>query len=102
MSARRRRLTFTPEARQDIRDILIYTEGRWGKRQRSTYKTKLDQGIQILVRYPYRGQARDDVSPGLRGLLVEAHTVYYRVEDKAVNVIRVLHSAMDVASHIRH
>jgi toxin ParE1/3/4 len=101
MSARRRRLIFTPEARQDIRDILLYTEGRWDKRQRSIYKAKLDQGMQILHRFPFRGEARDDVSLGLRGLLVEAHLIYYRVDDKAVHIIRVLHTAMDAASHIR-
>lgn len=100
MSARKpasRRLNLSPEAKQDIRDILMFTERRWDKNQRSRYKAKLDQTLRDLIRFPARGRSRDDVSPGLRGLPVEAHVIYYRVDEQAINVVRILHGAMDVA-----
>ncbi len=97
MSARSRRLVLAPEAKRDFRDILMFTERRWDKEQRSRYKARLDQSLRDLTRFPARGRSRDDVLPGLRGLPVESHIVYYRVDDQAINVVRILHGAMDVA-----
>lgn len=100
MSAHKRRLVVAPEARQDLRDILLYTESRWDKRQVSTYKSKLDQAIHGLISFPFRGEAQDDISFGLRGLLVELHVIYYRVTDQSIIIVRVLHQNMDAARHI--
>ena len=97
MSARSRQLILAPGAKRDFRDILMFTERRWGKEQRSRYKAKLDHGLRDLVRFPGRGPSRDDVSPGLRGLPVEAHVIYYRVDEQAINVVRILHGAMDAS-----
>lgn len=89
-----------PEARADLRDILRFTARRWGKEQRAAYKAKLDAAMRGLLTYPNRGHPRDDLSPGLRALLVEAHVVYYRTDDRTVTVVRILHGHMDAAAHL--
>lgn len=96
MSVRNRRIVLAPEARQDLRDILLYTERRWDKQQRVAYKSKLNQAIRALGRYPYRGRERDDVSAGLRGIPIEAHVIFYRVDEWVVTIVRVLHAAIDL------
>jgi toxin ParE1/3/4 len=101
MSTRKYRLVLTPEAKQDMRDILLHTGRRWGKLQRRTYKTKLDQAIRGLTDFPYRGRAEDDISVGLHALPIEAHVIYYRVADNVVSITRVLHEKMDAAAHLR-
>jgi plasmid stabilization system protein ParE len=75
MSVRRRDLDLTSDARHDLQDILNYSQREWGKQQGRTYKSNLDRASKQLVEFPYRGPARDDVSPGLRGLVVDAHIV---------------------------
>ena len=91
----------TLEARQDLRDTLLYTRSRWDRRQVGISKAKLDRAMRELTRFPYRGEAHDDVSAGLRGLLVEAHIIYYRLSDQTVSVVRMLHQAMDASLRIR-
>jgi len=97
MSARKRRLILAPEAKRDLRDILLYTGRRWDTDQRSRYKAKLDHALRDLIQFPARGPSRDDISTGLRGLPVEAHVIFYRVDEQAITVVRILHGAMDAA-----
>jgi plasmid stabilization system protein ParE len=51
---------------------LLFTERRWDKHQRIVYKNRLDRALRDLIRFPNRGQARDDI---LRGRSVEAHVI---------------------------
>src|SRR5688500_7594916 len=81
MSVRNRTLVLTPDARRDIRGILNHSLREWGASQRKTYKSQLDQGMKQLLQFPHRGPARDDISPGLRGLVIGAHIVCYRIDD---------------------
>ena len=100
MSVRKLAHIISPDARQDIRSLLMYSEQQWGKEQRRSYKSSLDNAMKQLTRFSYRAPARDDVAPGLRGLVVGAHIVYYRVTDRSVIINRVLHEKMNPTSHI--
>ena len=42
-------------------------------------------------------RARDEVVPGLRSMLVHPYTIFYRVDDQAVEIVRVLHERRDLA-----
>jgi toxin ParE1/3/4 len=43
------------------------------------------------------GRARDDLAPGLRSLVVQSkYLIFYRVLDKKVQVMRILHGARDI------
>lgn len=100
MSLRRLALVVSPDARRDIRSLLMYSQQQWGQEQRKTYKSNLDRAMKQLLQFPDRGPARDDISPGLRNLVVDAHIVYYRVTDRSVIINRVLHEKMDPTSRI--
>lgn len=95
MSARKRRLTITPDARVDINDIRLYTQQRWGVDQRRRYGNRLMQEIRSLVDYPERGSSRDNLYPGCRSPRVQRHVAYYRITDDEIIVGRVLHEAQD-------
>jgi plasmid stabilization system protein ParE len=45
--------------------------------------------------------ARDDVMPGLRAVLVHPYTVFYRVTDSTVEIVRVLHERRDFSAVFR-
>ena len=98
MSAPKRQLVVSPRARADLRNILRYTGGRWGSQQRAAYKAQLNQAMRGLIAHPDRGRPRDDFSPGLHALPVAAHVVYYRVDEREISIVRVLHGAMDAAA----
>ena len=48
-----------------------------------------------LTAYPHLGRTRDDMASGLRAHPTGEHVVYYRVDDRAVTITRVLHRRID-------
>jgi toxin ParE1/3/4 len=100
MSARRATVRLKPAARQDFRSILAYTGAQWGVAQRDIYRAEIEQALATLGTNPLIGQARDDLSPGLRSYPVEAHIIYYRISGSVVRVVRILHQKMDAARHL--
>ena len=96
MSARRRRrLALSDDAAFDIEDVLLHTQERWGAEQRRRYRVRLFQAMRSLLDHPELGRLRDELFPGCRGLVVEQHVVYYRVDDDAIAIGRILHSSRD-------
>ena len=89
------RIIVLPAARDDPRDIWRFGVITWGEAQADRYSDTLDAAINGLDVLPYRGPAADEVSQGLRRLVVRSHVVFYRVEGEAVRVVRVLHGSRD-------
>lgn len=94
------KLDYTAEARKDLRAILRYTRKVWGDRQRDIYARRLTGAIEELTRYPYMGEERDDIPAEMRAKPVEQHVIFYRVDDQAVTIIRLLHTKMDAATRL--
>jgi toxin ParE1/3/4 len=94
MSARRSEVVLTPAARRDLRDILLDTIERWGLEQ-DAYGDELTRAFTALSFHPRISASRDDIAPGLRAYRVQQHTVWYRVTEDTVRVIRILHEGID-------
>lgn len=59
------------------------------------YLGKLDGRIDSLYLMPERGVPRDNLLPGLRMLAEGNHMIYYRVSNKRVEIMRVIHGSQD-------
>ena len=95
-----RRLDLTAEAEDDLRSLLAYSLATWGEEQRDVYAERLSTAMHELLAHPHLGRTRDDVSPGLRGRLAGHHGIYYRVDERALIIIRLLHAKLDPARHL--
>ncbi|HEY7029749.1 MAG TPA: type II toxin-antitoxin system RelE/ParE family toxin [Thermomicrobiales bacterium] len=100
MSAPSRSLVLTTEATADIANTLLYSANQWGMRQRDISAQRLSAAIDRLTRFPDLGRIRDDLPAGMHAHPVEQHVVYYRVDDQAVTIIRVLHGKMNAPAHL--
>jgi toxin ParE1/3/4 len=100
MSARKLPLRFASEAREDVQDLLIYTQEQWGIHQRRVYREALNEAFRSLRANPYLGKARPDLDASVRSLVVEQHLILYRVEDDAVRVLRVVHQRRDITRQV--
>ncbi|TIW91121.1 MAG: type II toxin-antitoxin system RelE/ParE family toxin [Mesorhizobium sp.] len=49
-----------------------------------------------LATYPLSGAPRDDISPGIRHLLVGDYLTLYRVGGDAIEILRVLHGHRNI------
>jgi toxin ParE1/3/4 len=95
MSAHRRRIVLTDQAKADLRDILNFTARRWGKAQRSAYRQLIRNTITTLQSSPSLGRSRDHLSVGLRSYPAGSHLLYFLVADDVLVVVRILHSRQD-------
>ena len=48
-----------------------------------------------LRKFPRSGASRDQLAPGLRAVFRSSYAIYYRMEMKAIVIVRVLHGARD-------
>ncbi len=103
------RVVLGSEAEKDFVRILGDTRDIFGPRQEVIYETTilaaladLDSGPEILG-----SVARDDLRPGIRSLHVARHgrrgrhVIMYRARhENVIDVVRILHDAMDFARHV--
>lgn len=112
-------LYLAPEAEADIDDILEWSVTQFGKTIRDGYESLIDAAIRSVVVDPYRPgshdrselgrgvrsihlrSSRDAVSQDARKIAQPRHFVIYRPAGDVVQIVRLLHEAMDLpAQHI--
>jgi toxin ParE1/3/4 len=91
--------TLTKRAIIDLRDIAIFTEHRWGQKQRNIYIKQFDDTFHALSDTPEIGKNCGHIKPHYQKFPQGSHIIFYRATTKNnIQVIRILHKSMDVAS----
>lgn len=103
------RVRLSEAAEQDFQTVLQWTMEAFGSLQARVYQEVLIEALVELAGGPIAlgSIARDEIHPGLRSLHVTRgshrgrHFVVYRVaQPNVVEVVRILHDAMDLARHV--
>lgn len=93
----------------DFAEILAWTVENFGEIQADIYAETLTLAIEALHDGPLLpgAQARDEIEPGVRTLHVARlgkkgrhFVVFSQTEECCIDVLRLLHDGMDLASHI--
>lgn len=90
-----RPIRLSPAAAADLRKIRQYTVEQWGLEQWLCYSDELDRRFEQLSENPALGPVRDEIRPGLRSVPMGSHIVWYRMRVEDLEIVRVLHAAMD-------
>jgi toxin ParE1/3/4 len=77
-------------ARQDLIDIAQYGDERFGIRQSDRYRDQLKQRFQLLAARPLFYPAVDHIRTGYRRSVCGVHSIYYRIDGDAVEIMRIL------------
>jgi toxin ParE1/3/4 len=93
------RLILSPEAQDDINDILLYTLQMWGEEQLDQYAAQIDKGLSLITDSPGIGRSQPQLYADCRSYRIREHIVYYAVKGNDINVARVLHVRMDAKRH---
>ena len=88
-------LALSDEAYDDLVNIQNYTYGRYGENQWQEYGADLDKDMTHILKNPLSGHTRNDLPDGYQAWIVREHVMIYRVEDKIIYLVRVLHSKMN-------
>ena len=87
---------WSPEAEQDLLAIWDYLAREASPDVADEQLRSLDRACEALAQWPHSGRARDELFRGVRSIAVEAYVIFYRVEDSAIEIVRVLHQRLDV------
>jgi toxin ParE1/3/4 len=90
-------IKFRALAAADMRGIARYTRTKWGDAQTAAYVAMLRDQIKSIPEYPLRFPEFGGKYKGLRQMGCGRHVVFYLVTDDAIEIVRVLHEAMDFA-----
>jgi len=89
-------LDYRPEARADLASIYAWLADRSDAAAAFAYVSRIEAACQRLIEFPRRGSPHDPLEPGLRSVPFERRaTIYYRVTESAVEIVRVLYAGLD-------
>jgi toxin ParE1/3/4 len=104
----------TSPAQDDIDAILEVSEQRWGTAARDRYESIMAAAFRQIAADPASVTSRErrTLKKGMRSLHLKVvstnravrspvHVVFYRVTSASIEIIRVLHERMHVASQLR-
>lgn len=86
-----RPVVWAPKAKRDLRNIWRYFADVASPEIADKLLRDIDLAGQRLGQRPFMGRPREEVLPGLRSVLVHPYTVFYRMTDTRVDIVRVLH-----------
>ena len=109
MSSAKWQVRLTIAAERDFQSILTWTAEQFGEAQARAYAGTLTAAILALTDGPdvLTAKPRDEIAPGLRILHAARfgrrarHMLLYRAgPDAVIDVLRILHDAMDIERHV--
>jgi toxin ParE1/3/4 len=82
-------------ADRDLTEIYVYSFQQFGEAQADAYLVALGECMAQLAEAPRLGRAIDHLRSGYRRFEHQSHVIFYRVVDRGILVVRVLHERMD-------
>ncbi|KAA5827667.1 type II toxin-antitoxin system RelE/ParE family toxin [Algibacter amylolyticus] len=83
----------------DLEAIFNYTEYNHGFNQAVKYLMDLDMVFEQLVLNPELGRKRNELKRGLFSISEQEHTIFYRIMENHIRIVRVLHGSKDLPKH---
>ena len=94
------RLFIREEAYFDLENIWAYTLETWSLRQADKYYNDLIEAIEFLCESPKTGKSVEHLRKGYRSFKVNSHLIFYITTEFELDVIRILHSQMDIPNRL--
>ncbi len=96
-----RTIYLSPQAWRDLEAIEDYTLETWGARQAEIYLQLIDDAFTRIAENPKLGHHHPDVPAPYRAYKVGKHVAVYRYDAEKVELLNILHPAMDVKKRLR-
>lgn len=91
----------TNKAVEDLTNIWNYTFDKWSEKQADKYYEMLLENCQNIAEDPKIGKKYEGVKNELLGLKVNRHIIFYRqLDNKQIEITRILHGRMDLENRI--
>jgi toxin ParE1/3/4 len=87
--------SWAPAAERDVDDIWYYYAVNASPEIATRQVGKILAAVERVAKHPFHGRPRNEVRANLRSVRSSPYVVFYRVEPKAIEVMRVLHERRD-------
>ena len=94
------RYRISRRAKDDLRQIGLYTQREWGKAQRRKYLSGFSDKFSFLAENPFIAAERQEFFPIVRIHQHESHLIVYMIDDIGIFIVRVLHQSVDIDLHL--
>ncbi|MGD0958549.1 MAG: type II toxin-antitoxin system RelE/ParE family toxin [Methylomonas sp.] len=84
------KLQLSKPAEKDLINIATYTIKKIGAKQAGLYKDSLFNTLEAIAKFPLMGSDRSHIKPELRRFVFGSDTIYYRVNDGNIFILRIL------------
>jgi toxin ParE1/3/4 len=92
----------TDKVVDDLSEIWDYTFDEWSELQADTYYEMLLSTCDYLAANPTLGKRYFGIAKNLFGFKANYHIIFYKViNNRIIQIIRILHGRMDLKSRIR-
>lgn len=98
MSDRKANLTFTPRARKDHWEVILYSLEMWGPDQMDRYEATLDDAVKRVHQFPELGRDCTRLVANGRWIQAGHDMIYYTFVDGMVSIHRILHERRRVTA----
>ena len=88
------------KAKQDLFDIGIFTQNKFGIKQRRLYLNAIAEKFTLLVNKHDIWVDRFNLRKGYYSILIQKHIVFYKKYKNGIRIIRVLHQSMEFDKHL--
>lgn len=89
-----------PAARADLEGIWAYTQRHWGTVQAERYIRGIQATCEALASGTQISRSAEDIRPGYRKAAAGSHMLYFRTQSDCLEIVRILHQAMDVERNL--
>ena len=90
----------TKKAVADLEQIWLYTAEKWSIEQADRYYNLIFDEINFICRNNSAGKSMEHIRKGYRASKVKFHLIFYRVVNKKIEIVRILHEKMDVENRL--
>ena len=87
---------WSSKALSDLDAIRDYTRKEWGAAQAARYVRSIRVVVSNAASAPMLAAPIGDHRPGYRKVTVGAHIVFFQFNGEAIEIVRILHGAMDI------
>ena len=94
------RLDLSVAALADLQSIADYTLEKWGSEQEEDYLGGIWDSLEKIAVNPSGFRHRPDLGEGCQSARYRRHVIFFLAKPDRIEVLRVLHGAMDFGSHL--
>lgn len=86
---------FRPQAEEDLLSIALYVS-EWSPQRALALVSRLRRRCDILRTHPLAGRPRPELGDDLRSLVERPYVILYRLVGSVIEVVAILHRALDL------